>query len=124
MLVHRSERSQLQRMRNLLEAWRVAIFVQERHQIIQDLFLPFRQRHCEPPEMLQSSMLNVGESKAKVNSTLGPCTAEKSAFNLCGGFPRFDPEQSLRRPGLFRERSSIGARAPSPMLESWEARVV
>ena len=48
MLVHRRERRQLQRVRDLLEARRVAVLVDKADQVVQDFFLPFRQRHLSP----------------------------------------------------------------------------
>src|SRR4029077_20769413 len=81
MLVHRGKRSQLQRMCDFFKTRRIAVLVQEGNQVVQYFFLPFRQCHRKPPAFpcnFHSSICNVGESKAKVNSTLGHCTWKKS----------------------------------------------
>src|ERR1700722_5731336 len=55
-----------------LETRRIAVFIEETDQVVQNLFLPLRQRHPYPLFRLASQ--SVGESKAKVNSTKGQCT--------------------------------------------------
>ena len=70
MLVHRRQRRQLQRARNFLKTGRIAVLVDESHQVIQYFFLPLRQRHFTPL-WAQVEAYTLGEPKAKVNGTLG-----------------------------------------------------
>ena len=80
MLVHRRERRQLHRVRDFLEARRVAVLVQEPNQVIQHFFLPFRQCHGSPSYTI-AAFATVGEPKAKVNGTLGQVAIQ---FDLTG----------------------------------------
>src|SRR5580704_5150749 len=70
MLVHRRQRSELQRVRNFLKTRRIAVLVEEPDQVVQDFLLPLCERHFRPldPEFEGRS---VGELKAKVNGTCG-----------------------------------------------------
>jgi len=67
--MHCRERRKLQRGCDFLETRRIAVFIEETDQVVQNLFLPLRQRHPYPLFRLASQ--SVGESKAKVNSTKG-----------------------------------------------------
>src|ERR1700733_353072 len=71
MLVHRRKRGQLERVRDLLEARRVAVLIDEAHQVVQYFFLPFCKRHCRPLTRSIFVLPTIGESKAKVNGTRG-----------------------------------------------------
>src|ERR1700741_1551538 len=52
-LVNRSERSELQRMRNLFKTRRITFLVEKCHQVVQDFLLPFCQRHRNPLGLCQ-----------------------------------------------------------------------
>src|SRR5271167_4542440 len=70
MLVHRRERGELQRVRDLLEARRVAVLVDEANEVVQYFFLPFCQCHRKSPTGSVLASFTVGEPKAKVNGTV------------------------------------------------------
>src|SRR5712692_6402436 len=82
-LVHRRQRSQLQRACDLLKARRVAVLVQEADQEIQDLFLPLGE--CHGALLPTAGPASLGELKAKVKS-----------FSLAACFPRGVVLPSLR----------------------------
>src|SRR5262250_707559 len=85
MLVYRRQRGELHSLRDFFEAGRIAILVRETHQIIEDFLLPLGQHHfrlsrpvrdkqrprAKTSPRILLALRNVGESKAKVNSTIG-----------------------------------------------------
>src|SRR6185437_3276077 len=91
MLVHGRERGELQRVRDFLEARRIAVLINEANQVVQHFFLPFRQRHSRPPRFAQYSPPLYRRIKSEVNGTCGQLTFRGAgqARGFCGAKPEF-----------------------------------
>src|SRR5271170_7276670 len=85
MLVHRSERRQLEGVSNLFEARRIAVLVEEAHQVIQNFFLPLRQCHSVSPRV-RNSPSNIWRIKSE--SQLAPANPEPQPTAAPRRWPR------------------------------------
>ena len=65
MLVHSRQRGQLQRVGDFLKARRIAVLIDEAHQVVQDLFLPFRKCHRKSPQRVCLSVSDCRRTKSE-----------------------------------------------------------